>query len=245
MRPARKLLSSSGAGGLVAAFFSFGGWCDVSKIAGEVRDPARTLPRAMIIGVSVVTAAYILITTVFLYLVPSGRVTSDETFAAQAGEVLFGRAGGQVFACIVALSVLGSLAGIIMTAPRGYFAMARDRLFPASIASVHGRFGTPARAIALRTALAAVLVMLGGFAQIVAYFISVAGLFIALTAAAVFVPHFRNNVERRVTGYPISPLIFLALTGLLLVLLASANPKQSITGALVVALGAPVYDLQK
>jgi len=233
------------AAGMVAAFFSFGGWWDVSKIAGEVRNPERTLPRAMILGVSAVTAAYILITVVFLYLVPAGRVTSDETFAAQAGEVLFGRAGGQVFSCIVIVSVFGSLAGLVMTAPRVYFAMARDGLFPASIASVHSRFGTPAKAIALQASLASILAVLGGFAQIVAYFIFVTVVFIALTVAAVLVLRARGEEIRGIRGYPATPLIFITLTTLLLFLLAAANPRQSLLGTLVVALGAPVYYLRK
>jgi hypothetical protein len=75
---------------LVGAFFAFGGWWEIPKLAGEARDPARTLPRALALGVTIVTAIYILTSAVFLYLVPLERVTSGETFAAQAGELLFG-----------------------------------------------------------------------------------------------------------------------------------------------------------
>ncbi len=231
------------AGGLVAAFFSFGGWWDVSKIAGEVRDPARTMPRAMALGVAVVTAAYILITVVFLYLVPAGSITSDETFAAQAGEILFGRAGGSILSGVVIVSVFGSMAGLVMTAPRVYFAMARDGLFPASVAVVDPRFGTPARAIVLQAVLAALLAALGGFSQIVAYFIFVTVVFIALTAAAVFAGD--GSSRRRIPGYPVTPAIFLALISLLLILLATANPKQSLLGVMVVAFGIPVYFFRK
>src|SRR5262249_37288954 len=131
------------AGAMVAAFFSFGGWWDVSKLAGEVRDPARTLPRALALGVVAVTIVYILTSTLFVYLVPVEQVTSGETFAAQAGEVLFGRFGGEVFAGIVIISVLGSLAAFMMAAPRVYYAMARDGLFLHGVAAVHPRFGTP------------------------------------------------------------------------------------------------------
>ncbi len=113
---------------MVGAFFSFGGWWDVSKIAGEVRDPGRTLPRAMLLGVLVVTAIYVLVSAAFLYIVPLARVTSDETFVAQAGAILFGRAGGVVFAAIVVVCVLSSLAALIMSAPRVYYAMAQDGL---------------------------------------------------------------------------------------------------------------------
>src|SRR5712691_265879 len=110
------LLPALGAA-LVGAFFSFGGWWDVSKIAGEVRDPGRTLPRAMLLGVLVVTAIYVLVSAAFLYIVPLAIVTSDETFVSQAGAILFGRAGGVVFAAIVVVCVLSSLAALIMSAP--------------------------------------------------------------------------------------------------------------------------------
>ena len=132
---------------LVGAFFCFGGWWDAAKIAGEVRDPGRTLPRALALGVIPVTAVYIVISAVFIYLVPIERVSSDGTFVAQAGEVLFGPAGGIVFAAIVIVCVLGSLAAFIMSAPRVYYAMARDGVFLKSVARLHPRFGTPARAI--------------------------------------------------------------------------------------------------
>ncbi|MBI3951947.1 MAG: amino acid permease [Acidobacteria bacterium] len=242
-RPGSVPLLGALAGGMVSSFFSFGGWWDLSKLAGEVRHPARTLPRALAIGVLVVMLVYILTSAVFLYLVPVERVTSGETFAAQAGEALFGRAGGRVFSTIVIISVLGSLAGIVMTAPRVYYAMARDGLFLPNIASVHPRFGTPARAIALQAALASVLVALGTFNQIVAYFIFVTVLFIALTVAAVFVlPREQPMMPvYRTIGYPATPLIFLSLVALLLVLLAGHNPKQVILGLGVVALGVPVY----
>ena len=231
------------AGGLVAAFFSFGGWWDVTKLAGEVREPARTLPRALLYGVLIVTFVYILTSAVFLYLVPLDVVTSGETFAAQAGEVLFGRAGGQVFSAIVVIAVLGSLAAIIMSAPRVYFAMARDGLFIPAVARLHPRFGTPARAIALQALLASLLVALGGFNQIISYFIFVVVIFIALTVGALFVLRRRPSHTEgyRTPGYPLTPIAFLALVGLLLFLLASNNLTQSFLGASVVALGIPVY----
>lgn len=233
------------AGGMVAAFFSFGGWWDVTKVAGEVRDPARVLPRALIYGVVIVTLVYILTSSVFLYLVPLEAVTSSETFAAQAGEVLFGRAGAQVFSMIVVVTVLGSLAAIIMSAPRVYFAMARDGLFVPAAASIHPRFGTPARAIALQALLASLLVALGSFNQIVSYFVFVVVIFIGLTVAALFLLR-RKSAPKPLyltPGYPVTPVIFLLLVAVLLFLLASNNPKQAFVGAGVVALGIPVYYL--
>ncbi len=231
------------AGGLVGAFFSFAGWWDLGKLAGEVKNPSRTLPRALTYGVIVVTLVYILTSFAFVYLVPLDQVTSGETFAAQAGEVLFGRAGGLIFSLVVVVSVLGSLVVVIMSAPRVYFAMARDGLFVSSVATVHKRFETPARAIALQAVLASVLVLAGSFNEIVSYFVFVVVVFIALTVAALF--KFRrenaNGVRFLTPGYPVTPIIFLVMIALLLVLLGGNNPKQALLGVAVVALGLPVY----
>ncbi|MFN2598608.1 MAG: APC family permease, partial [Pyrinomonadaceae bacterium] len=231
---------------LVSAFFSFGGWWDVSKVAGEVRRPAYTLPRALAYGVVIVTLVYALTSAAFIYLVPIGRVTTGETFAAQAGEVLFGRVGGQLFSAVVIVAVLGSLAGIVMSAPRVYFAMARDGLFFRAAAAVHPRYGSPARAIALEAALASLLVLLGTFNQIVSYFVFVVVIFLALTVAALFVlPRGGSTraLEYATPGYPATPAAFLLLILLLLILLASGNPRQSFLGVAVVASGLPVYFL--
>jgi basic amino acid/polyamine antiporter, APA family len=233
------------AAALVAAFFSFGGWWDVTKVAGEVRNPGRTLQRALIYGVVIVTLVYVLTSAVFLYLVPLDTVTSGEAFAAQAGNVLFGRAGGQVFAAIVAVTVLGSLAAIIISAPRVYFAMARDGLFIPAAALLHPKFGTPARTISLQALLASILVALGSFNQIISYFIFVVVIFIALTVVALFVLRRKHPKSKGylTPGYPVTPIVFLLLVGLLLFLLGSHNPKQAFLGVGVVALGIPVYYL--
>ncbi len=241
-RPGSLPLPAALASGLLAAFYSFGGWWDAAKLGGEVRDPGRILPRALLLGVGVVTLMYLLTSAVFLYLVPIEGVTSGEAFAAQAGEALFGKAGGMVFAGIVIVAVLSSLASIIMAAPRVYYAMARDGLFLRAVASVHPRFGTPARAIALQAALASLLVALGSFNQIIAYFVFVTVLFVALTVAGLFIVRRAAPGGGRPTpGYPLTPLLFLVLSALLLFLLAAQSPRQAFLGLGVVALGWPVY----
>ena len=230
---------------LVGAFFAFGGWWEISKLAGEARDPARTVPRALALGVAAVAAVYILTSAVFLYLVPLEHVTTGEAFAAQAGEVLFGSAGGKVFAGIVILAVFGSLLALLMALPRVYYAMARDGVFFKSVATLHPRFGTPARAIAIQATLASVLILSGSFNQIVAYFIFVTVLFLALTVAGLFRVRRRSAATAepppRTPGYPVTPVVFLILVAVLLFLIAGHNPVQAALGIGIVGLGAPVY----
>jgi len=231
------------AGGFIGAFFSFAGWWDLGKLAGEVKDPERTLPRALSYGVIAVTIVYILVSFTFIYLVPMGQVTSGETFAAQAGEVLFGRAGGVVFSLVVVVCVLGSLAAVVMSAPRVYFAMARDGLFVRSVATLHPRYGTPVYAIALQAVLASILVAVGTFGEIISYFVFVVIVFIALTVIALYKLRRRDsqNVGYLTPGYPVTPAIFLILLLVMLFLLAANNPKQAFLGVAVVSLGLPVY----
>jgi APA family basic amino acid/polyamine antiporter len=228
---------------LIGAFFAFGGWWEISKLAGEAVDPGRTLPRALALGVAIVTAVYILTSAVFLYVVPLERVSSGEAFAAQVGEALFGRAGAAVFTGIVIVAVLGSLMALLMALPRVYYAMARDGVFFRAVAAIDPRFGTPARAIALQASLASVLVVLGTFRQIISYFIFITVLFVALTVAGLFVLRRRDQGTRgyRTPGYPATPGVFLMLAVVLLTLLAGHDPLQAALGGGIVALGVPVY----
>lgn len=243
-RPGSAPLGQALVGALIAAFFSFGGWWDMSKLAGEVREPERTMPRALVLGVAAVTAVYVVVSAVFLYLVPSDRITNDRAFATLAGEALFGRVGGLVFSCVVATAVLGCLAAMMMAAPRVYYAMARDGLFPHALAAAHPRFGTPARATAVQAVLASALVATGTFEQILAYFFFVTVAFLGLTVAGAYVLKCgrRSGGPAAIPGYPVTPLLFLVPIALLLVMLALDDPWRALLGLGVVLLGVPVYE---
>ncbi len=232
---------------LVGAFIAFAGWWDVSKIAGELRDPERTMPRALILGVSIVTLVYVAVSVVFLYLVQPDRIMKDDTaFAALAGDALFGRRGEVIFSLIVVISAAGSLAAVLMAAPRVYFAMARDRLFFASFGAVDPRRDVPARATAVQATLAVALALTGSFDQILSYFMVPTLVFLALTVCGIFV------LERRPTsgerwqapmGYPLSPLLFLIPILTVILLRIARDPVRSSIGLLVVVLGIPCASL--
>jgi APA family basic amino acid/polyamine antiporter len=233
-------LVAARAGGFVAAFFSYGGWWEAARMAGEVRDPERTLPRVFMAGIAIVTATYILSSMAFIGVMPPGPAESSEAFAARLGEALFGPAGGTLLAIGVVVSVVGSLTAIMIASPRVYVALARDGLFPQSLARLHPRLGTPVAAIAVQAALASLLVVVGTFSDIVAYFIFVTVAFIAASVAGLY------RLPPPATGYrtpgrTATPAVFIVLCVVLLVMLAAGRPVQALAGLAVVAAGIPVY----
>ena len=228
------------AGGFVAAFFSFAGWWEAARMAGEVRDPQRTLPRVFVIGISAVTAAYVLTSMAFLALVGPRDAGSADAFAARVGEILFGAAGGVVLASGVVVSILGSLTALMLLSPRVYVALAADGLFPRRLARLHPRFGTPVAAIAVQAVLASVLVLVGTFSQIIAYFIFVTVAFIAASVAGLY------RLPPPASGYRtpwrrVMPGVFVGFSVLLLAMLLMGRPLQALLGLGVVLAGLPAY----
>jgi APA family basic amino acid/polyamine antiporter len=244
-RPGSLPLPQALAGGLIGAFIALAGWWDVSKMAGEVRDPGRTMPRALVLGLSIITALYVAVSVAFLYLVGPGQLASDQgegAFAALAGRALFGRTGEVVFASVVVVSVAGSLAAVLMAFPRVYYAMARDGLFFPSFAEVDPGRGTPARAVALQAALAAALALSGSFDQILSFFMVPTLAFLALAVAAVFVLRRRPTPGPGlvIPGYPAAPLLFLVPVLIVVVLQTLRDPTRAAIGLAVVAVGLPI-----
>lgn len=239
-RPGAPPLGEALALGLVGAFFSFGGFWEASRVAGEVREPGRTLPLALALGVTCVTLAYVVTTVAFMYLVPAEQVTSAAEFARRAGEAVLGPAGPRVLAAIVMLSVAASAMALLIMAPRLYVAMSRDGLFPPALAAFRRDTQTPARAMALLAALATVFVLAGTFEQIVAFFLCTALGFIALAAASVFVVRRREAYSTfRSPGYPVAPASFVLLIVAVVAVVAIARPLQALAGIGLVLLGLP------
>jgi APA family basic amino acid/polyamine antiporter len=179
---------------------------------------------------------------VFLYLVAPARIATDRgAFAALAGDALFGRSGEVIFSVVVIISVVGSLAAVLMAAPRVYFAMARDGIFFASFGAVDPRREVPARATAVQATLAVALALTGSFDQILSYFMVPTLVFLALTVAGVFVLRRRHLGERSLAppGYPISPLLFLLPILTVILLQTARDPVHSLVGLLVVLMGVP------
>lgn len=232
-RPGSEAWFAAIAGATVNAFFSFGGWWEAGKLAGEVREPRRTLPVAFVGGVLVVTGVYLAVSFAFLCVVPMERIVSNTAFVAQFGSVLFGPAGGKVLSGCVLLSVAGGLMAMTMAAPRVYFAMARDGAFFPVFGRIHPRFGTPANAVLLQTAMAMLALCFGAFDRILAYVIFSAVCFLALSAASLF--RLKRPVDR--WWYPAAPVVFLAGSGVIALLVLLHNPLPALVGVAVVLSG--------
>ncbi len=223
------------AGATMNAFFSFGGWWEAGKIAGEVRNPRRTLPVAFTCGVLLVTAVYLLVSFAFLCVVPLASIVSNTAFVAQFGQALFGASGGRVLSACVLLSVLGGLMALTMAAPRVYYAMARDGAFFAAFGKLHPRFGTPANAVLLHTALALLLLGFGAFDRILAYIIFSAICFLILSVASLF------RAPRPVGQwwFPAAPVFFIFGCTVIDLMILVHDPLPALLGLAVVLCGEP------
>jgi len=197
---------------MVAILWAYDGWGDLAFVGGEVKDPQRNLPRAMFIGTGSVVALYLAANLVYLHLIPIQQVKGAELVAADVARMLLGGAGLIAVSAAVAVSTFGTLNGSMMTAPRIFFAMAEDGVFPKAITRVDPRTGAPTGAIVLAGCLGALFVLVRRFTELADQFIIGIWPFYALAVAAVFVLRRRRpDLERgyRTWGYPVVPLVFL------------------------------------
>jgi len=225
---------------VIAAFFAFGGWWDLGRMSEEVETPSRTLPWAMLGGVALVAAIYVLI-SVALILGESPAAGSDEALVTLAGARLFGAAASRMLAVIVVTAVAGSLAAVMLGAPRVYIAMARDGLFPARVLRFDEHRGVAVGATLIQASLASLLAALGTFNQILGFFVPGAVFFLGLSAAAVLVlPRAADPRIFRAPLHPLPILFFLVLIVGMIVLFAAGQPRETAIGGAIIALGLPV-----
>lgn len=231
---------------MVAILWAYDGWADLAFVSGEVRDPQRNLPRAIILGTASVGVLYLGAIAVYLHLIPMSRMGGAELVAADAAQILLGPIGVVLVGAAVAVSTFGTLNGSMMTAPRIFFALAEDGLFPKKIARVDPATGAPTGAIFLAAALGAIFVLVRQFEALADQFIIGIWPFYALGVAAVFVLRQRRpDLERpyRTWGYPVVPALFLLGS---IFLLGNYLVSQTAAFALdvgLLALGIPAYHL--
>ena len=229
---------------LISVLWAYDGFADVSFAAGEVTSPGRNLPRAIVLGTSAIVAIYLAVNVAYLYVQPIAAMASSRLIAADTMQALFGTIGVSAVSIVVTISTFGALIGIMLAAPRVFFAMADDRLFFRSVARVHPTYGTPHVAIALAAALGVAFVLLRTFEQLADTFVLSIWPFYGLAIAGLYrLRRLRPDLPRpyRAAGYPVVPAIFILAVVYLVGNALVADPVWTgLTFAIVLA-GVPVY----
>ncbi len=237
---------------MLAALWAFDGWNDMPMAAGEVRDPGRNVPRALVLGMAIVLLVYGLVNLAYFYALPIGEIAGSNStlhgaalpVAAKAAQTFLPRYGAQLVAVAALLSTIGVLNGAILTCARIPFAMARDGLFFARFAQLGRRSAVPVAAIVLQGLWACLLVASATFDQLTDGVVFAGMIFYALTTSAVVVLRKKQPQTPRpykTLGYPVVPLLFVAVALWLLVNTLRTNPLESAVGLGLIALGLPVY----
>ncbi len=228
--------------GLAAGLFAFGGWHMVTYNAGETVEPARTIPRSLVLGVLIVTVCYVALNGVYFWILPIEHVIASERIAADAAEAVLGFGAGVAMTGLVVFSALGALAGIVLAGPRVYFAMAQDGSVFSWVGALHPRHRTPHRAILLQAIWAAVLIWTGTYRQLFTRVIYTEWIFFGAMALGLIVLRRRGaEPEYLVPIYPALPIVFAASAFAVAVHEILADPAGSLQGLGLVALGAPVF----
>lgn len=234
---------------MVPVLFAYGGWQTATFVAGEIREPQKNLPRALVIGVSAVVLLYLAVNFVCVRALGPEGLANTTTPASDVMRLALGPIGGRLIAAGIAVSTLGFLSQSMLTAPRVYFAMAEDGLFFNGVAKLSRRSRVPVIAIVMQGVLAAVIALSGKYEQILNYVVSVDFIFFGLTAMCVFIFRRRSKAAHaqgrlaRVPGHPLTTAIFIAVCWLVVINTVYQYPRNTVIGLAILLAGIPAYFL--
>src|SRR5437660_11691323 len=230
---------------LVAALWAYDGWNDLNMVAGEVRRPERNIPIALIAGVATVGVLYVLVNAGVQYVLPANAIAASPRPASDAVALVMGRLGASIVSAGMAVSMLVTLNGTIMSGARIPYAVARDGYFFSALAEVHPRFHTPSVAIVVQALLSIILLLLGGnFRQLFSLAIFAEWLFYMIAGSTIFIFRVREPDARRpyrMWGYPLVPAVFVAVAAAFLCYTFMDNWPNSGYGVLVILAGIPLF----
>ena len=249
-------LAPGGHGGLLTAFgvatvsalWAYDGWNNLSMVAGEVKNPQRNMPLALIGGTLLVLIVYVLVDLAYFHVLPTSQILGTRTVASDAARRFLGNAGGAFVAVGVMISAFASLNGSILAGSRIPYATARAGLFPAALASVNPRFHTPTVSLVGQAIIAGLFTLTGQYQSLYTKVIFSEFLFYALCTAGVFVLRRREpDLPRpyRTWGYPLVPALFVILSVFLLVNTFWQQRADSMWGVVLVGSGIPAYWIWK
>lgn len=226
---------------LIPVLFTYGGWAHANNVAGEIVDPTRNLPRAMIIGVLVVITVYLLANAAYLNALGVGGLADSSTPAADTMRAVVGPIGATVIAAGIAASTFGFVNLCVLSGPRVLQAMAADGLFFRWAATLHPRYRTPGPAIIVQAVWAAALTLSGTYGQLLDYTVFGDWVFFGLIVGTVFVYHRKSETTFRVPGYPWAPALFVVMSVVVVISTIVSSPGRALVGALIIGSGAVAY----
>ncbi|HYL75190.1 MAG TPA: APC family permease, partial [Bryobacteraceae bacterium] len=230
---------------LVAALWAYDGWNDLNMVAGEIKRPEKSIPIALVAGVATVGVLYMLVNAGVQYVMPANAIAASARPASDAVAIVVGRMGAGIVSIGMAISLLVTLNGTIMSGARVPYAVARDGYFFRALADVHPRFHTPSMAIVVQAVLSILLLLVGAnFRQLFSLAIFAEWLFYMIAGSTVFVFRWREpQAERpyRMWGYPLVPALFVAVAAALLCYTFWNDLPNSLYGLLVILAGIPVF----
>ncbi len=234
---------------MVPVLFAYGGWQTATFVAGEIREPGKNLPRALVIGVTAVVVLYLAVNFVCVRALGISGLANTTTPASDVMRMALGPTGARLIAAGIAISTLGFLSQSMLTAPRVYFAMAKDGLFFSAVAKLSPRSRVPVIAIVMQGLLATAIALSGKYEQILNYVVSVDFIFFGLTAMCVFI--FRRRLQgthigrplARVPGHPLTTALFIAVCWLVVINTVYQYPRYTLIGLAILLAGIPAYFL--
>jgi APA family basic amino acid/polyamine antiporter len=226
---------------LMWIMFAYSGWNAAGYIGAEVKDPARNLPRSLILGTGIVMLLYLCLNLFYVYAVPPAEMSGVISIGGLAVGSLFGTVFESALSVLISFALFSSLSAFIILGPRVYYSMARDRYFFSFAAEIHPRYNVPSKSIALQGAIAAVMVLMGTFDQILTYMGFSLGIFPLLAVVGVFVLRRRGMIRFRMPGFPVAPIVYLASGIAILALSLFERPLESGIAVAMVLIGVPVY----
>jgi APA family basic amino acid/polyamine antiporter len=229
---------------LVGVYFTYSGWTILAYIAGEIKSPAKTIPVATSLGVITVTILYFFVNSVYLYAFPISNMENLIDIGYQTVVILWGKGLSFIFLIMILIAVLSTLNATILSGARIYFAMSQDgRLFPWA-GKVHARYKSPANALWLQLVWSTLLILSGSFNQLLTYTVFVMVFFGFLSGFSLFLLRRKPMAKGdyySAWGFPITPIIYICITGWITITTLLDKPVESIAGLVLVSLGLPFY----
>jgi APA family basic amino acid/polyamine antiporter len=236
---------------LVAALWAYDGWIEITYVGSEVKDPGRNLPRSIVLSTLIGAALYCLVTASFAYVLSPAKMAASSLVASDAAQVTLGRAGAALVAGAIMVATIGSNNGIVLTAARIPYALARDGLLPRWLAGVHPRFLTPVPSLLVQAVIAIALTLISTepswknvYNRLFTYVVLAEFVFYAMSCGAVIrLRRKAPDLPRpyRAWGYPVTPILFILFSLWLVFNTAREDPADTLMSALLILIGLPLY----